>query len=263
MNSPQHSETDQDKTSPPTIKQKTAYNKPAVWSVAVLSLLSVWLVAFLCANPPQWAAAPSGATTPGNNPIPLVANTSASNGAQMAQANLTPNVLQTDAYIFLDLIPQGKKAPNVTFNSVDGKHLTTAALKGRNVVLVFYQGSFCHVCGAQLTNLQTHLSDFKKHNAEIIAISADDKAHALQTVAEHGLSFPVVPDEGKHLIHQFGVANISKKSIAWPSVYVIDKHGVVQLSYADQQGHRLHAGEILSVLSRLTGTPAPHYSYEE
>lgn len=175
-----------------------------------------------------------------------------------APISLSPDLSHTDAYEFLDPVPVGRKAPDFSVTTAEGKSLRLSEFKGKkNLVLVFYQGSFCSVCGAQLTNLQNHLSAFKEQDTEIIAISADDKAHALQSVGEHGLTFNVVPDEAKKIIHEYGVANVSKKGIAWPSAFVVDKKGIVQLSYASAEGHRLHSNEFLPVLSKLTGRPAP------
>src|SRR5205085_5764626 len=131
------------------------------------------------------------------------------------------------------------KAPDFTAHTAEGKIIRLSEFKGKkNLVLVFYQGSFCTVCGAQLTNIQNHLSAFKAQDAEVIAISADDQQHAMQSVGEHGLTFNVVPDANKAIIKQFGIGNVSKKGIAWPSLFVVDKKGIVKLSYADAEGHR-------------------------
>ena len=202
----------------------------------------------------QSAKAPTPATA---QPTQVAA---APNGGSVS---LSPDLTQTDAYEFLDPVPVGKQAPDFTATTADGKNLKLSSFKNKkNLVVVFYQGSFCSVCGAQLTNLQSHLSDFKAQDAEIIAISADDKMHAAQSVGEHGLTFSVVPDADKKIIKEFGVANISKKGIAWPSLFVVDKKGVVQLSFANQEGHRLHSNEILPVLAKITGRPAPKLGYD-
>jgi len=200
------------------------------------------------------------AANPGTPPQSTVPQ---NNAAESKPVSLSPDLSHTDAYEFLDPVSVGKPAPNFSATTADGKPVRLADFKNKkNLVIVFYQGSFCSVCGAQLANLQTHLADFKKQDAEIIAVSADDKAHALQSVGEHGLTFPVIPDANKSIIKQFGIANISKKSIAWPSAFVVDKKGVVQLSFASQEGHRLHSNELLPVLSKLTGRPAPHLGYD-
>lgn len=169
-----------------------------------------------------------------------------------------------DPYIALTPIAVGKPAPDFKVKTADESLIQLSQFKGKkNVVLIFYQGNFCTVCGHQLANLQKHYQDFKDQQAELIAISADDLAHAQMTLGAKGLSFYLVPDSDKTIIKKFGVANVSKNGIAWPSLFVVDKAGVVRFSYADANGKRLHSNEILPVLSKLTGKPAPKLSYEE
>lgn len=224
-----------------------------IWVVVAFMMLVVGIV---------YALSTTTRTPSDSRPLADVP-TAKTQPAPEQEISLTPNLSQTDAYEFLDPLPVGKAAPNATMKTADGKTLSLASLKGKkNVVMVFYQGSFCTVCGAQLTNLQSHLSDFKNQDAEIIAISADDEANAMKTVGEHGITFNIVPDTQKKLIKQFGIANVSKQNIAWPSLFVIDKKGIIRLSYADRDGHRLHSNEILPVLSKLTGKPAPALNYE-
>jgi mycoredoxin-dependent peroxiredoxin len=178
----------------------------------------------------------------GNRSNPVIA----SGGTVQKVSNLSPNLLATDAHEFLDLLPVGKTAPEFLAQTAEGKPIRLSQYRNqKNVVLVFYQGSFCSVCSAQLSNIQQHLSDFRSKNTEVIAVSADDGEHAKTSVGENGLTFPVIPDEKKTLIKQYGVGNISKQGIAWPSLYIIDKQGKVAFSYADASGRRLHSPEIL------------------
>lgn len=233
-----------------------------VWLVLAFAIVAISIVYALSVNSPQSGAKASQPS------IQEVSQEQASQatvvgGVTDPEIALSPDPSKTNGYPFLDLIPVGKKAPAFVATTATGKPISLSTFRGKkNLVVVFYQGSFCSVCGLQLTNLQQHLSDFKKQDAEIIAVSADDKAHAMQTVGEHGLSFNVVPDSTKRLIKQFGVGNISKKGIAWPSLYVIDKKGIVRLSYAARDGHRMHSNEILPVLAKVSGKPAPKLSYE-
>lgn len=180
---------------------------------------------------------------------------------------LTPDLTKldaSDAYKLLAPIPEGHKAPDFTAKTAEGKPFSLSSLQGKkNAVLIFYQGSFCGVCAAQLSNIQKHINDFKAQDAEVIAISADDMRHAVQSVGENGLSFPVIPDTGQDIIRKFGVQNLSKGGIAWPSAYVIDKQGIVRLSYADEHGHRLHSSDLLPVLSKITGKPVPKLGYND
>jgi peroxiredoxin (alkyl hydroperoxide reductase subunit C) len=234
-----------------------------IWLVVTCLILAAGVVYALSTNTPSKLAsnpttssstAESSATTkvaaePSTSPAPTV--------------SLTPDLSHTDAYEFLDPVRVGKAAPDFTAKTADGKRIHLADFKGKkNLVLVFYQGSFCSVCGAQLANIQSHLSDFKNQDAEVIAISADDEAHAMQSVGEHGLTFNVVPDPDKKIIQKYGIANVSKRGIAWPSLFVVDKKGLVKLSFASQEGHRMHSNEILPVLSQMTGKPVRALSYD-
>ncbi|MEB3286648.1 MAG: peroxiredoxin family protein [Vampirovibrionales bacterium] len=170
----------------------------------------------------------------------------------------------SNPYLSLRIPKPGSVAPGIQVKTAEGTTLTLTQYKGKkNVVLVFYQGHFCSVCAHQLANLQSHYGDFKLQEAEIIAISADSQYLALRTQGELGLSFPVVPDSAKSIIARYGVANVAKQGIAWPSAFIIDKQGKLRFSYADSRGHRLHSNELLSQLSNITGKPSPSLGYEE
>ncbi len=184
--------------------------------------------------------------------------------AEKELQSLSPNLAQINPHDFVAPVPVGQKAPDFEAMSANGFKVKLSDYLGKkNVVMVFYQGNFCSVCGAQLSNLQKHIADFKAQDAEILAISADDIPHAQMTLGERGLSFPIIPDYDKDIIQKFGVPNITKNNIAWPSAFIVDKKGIVRLSYADEHGHRLHSGEFLEELSKITGKPAPKLSYNE
>lgn len=227
----------------------------SVWIVTVLLVLAAGLVYALSVTP-----SPEAQTVRGSGSGASVSKTEL---AARPTESLSPVLTQADAFGFLDPVPEGRKAPDFSTVNAEGKVVRMQDFIGKkNLVVVFYQGSFCPVCGHQLSNLQENLSNFKAQDAEIIAVSADDPLHALNSVGEYGLTFNVVPDQDKKLIKAFGVANISKKSIAWPALFVIDKKGVVRLSFANREGHRMQSNEILPVLSKITGKPSPRVNYE-
>lgn len=228
-----------------------------VWLVVICLMLAVGVVYALSTSSPVGRPA-EVVSAPSPAPVAPPPTTVASE-----PVSLSPDLSRTDAFSFLDPIPVGKKAPDFSARTAEGKAIKLSDFKGKkNLVLVFYQGSFCSVCGAQLTNIQSHLSAFREQNAEIIAISADDAQHAMQSVGEHGLTFNVLPDAKKEIIRKFGIGNVSKQGIAWPSLFIVDKNGIVKFSYASREGHRLHSNEILPQLSKITGKPAPSLTYD-
>ena len=158
----------------------------------------------------------------------------------------------------------GTPAPRFLASDALGKDVSLKNFLGKkNVVIIFYSGNSCPVCGHQLENIQSHLKDFNTQEAQVLAISADESEQAQMTLGEHGLSFPIIPDPQRKLIKQFGVMNIKKKNKAWPSAFIIDKKGIVRMSYADASGKRLHSSDILPELSKITKKPAPKLDYED
>lgn len=197
-------------------------------------------------------------------PLAAVAQKPVDPAAPKINVDNSPAYYRPDPFLSVEPVPVGRPAPDFSVLTAEGKPLGLKQYKNKKwLVLVFYQGHFCSVCGQQLSNLQKHYTDFQSQGAEILAISADDVNNAQLTLGEKGLSFQVVPDPQKTLIKAFGVANQSRKQIAWPSVFIIDKKGIVRYGYAEHSGHRLHSGEILGALSKLTGKPAPKLGYDD
>jgi peroxiredoxin len=158
----------------------------------------------------------------------------------------------------------GSLAPRFLASDALGKDVSLKQFLGKkNVVIIFYSGNSCPVCGHQLENIQSHLKDFNTQEAQVLAISADAAEQAKMTLGEHGLSFSVIPDPQRKLIKQFGVMNLKKHNKAWPSAFIIDKKGIVRMSYADASGKRLHSSDILPELSKITKKPAPKLDYED
>ncbi|MBY0450360.1 MAG: peroxiredoxin family protein [Cyanobacteria bacterium] len=161
-------------------------------------------------------------------------------------------VTLSEAYTFLTPVPVGQKAPVFSERDGNGKAVHLNDFRGKkNVVLIFYQGSFCHVCGKQLESFQTLLDSFSKHNTEVIGISADDDLHTQETIGEHGITFSLIPDPQKALIKLYGVPNMAKNGLAWPSLFIVDKRGVITTSYATKDSHRLSGAETLSLIQKL------------
>jgi peroxiredoxin len=244
---------------------KTMNVQARVWLVVICMMMAVGVVYALSTSTPSGQKVEENpvASAPVQTSQKPAETQSADNTIAAEPVSLSPDLSRTDAYAFLDPLPVGKKAPDFAARTAEGKAIKLSDFKGKkNLVLVFYQGSFCSVCGTQLTNIQSHLSDFRDQSAEIIAISADDAQHAMRSVGEHGLTFNVLPDPKKEIIRKFGIGNISKQGIAWPSLFIVDKNGVVKFSYASREGHRLHSNEILPQLSKITGKPAPKLTYD-
>ena len=107
------------------------------------------------------------------------------------------------------------------------------------------------MCAAQLEGFQKYADAFKKKKYNLIAISADTHPEALERQGKSGLSFPVVPDPERAIISNYGVANVSRGNIAYPTIYVVDKKGRISFTFADARMTRLQAPDLLQKIETL------------
>ena len=63
--------------------------------------------------------------------------------------------------------------------------------------------------------------------AEIIALSADEPQRARMTVAELGLTFPILSDSSRKYIRDYDVLH-PQEGIARPSMFVVDREGIIR-----------------------------------
>ena len=64
-------------------------------------------------------------------------------------------------------------------------------LAGRFGVVLFYRGSWCPYCNAQLSAFQRALDGLAEAGASVVALSVDDEATTRALIDRHGLRFPV------------------------------------------------------------------------
>jgi len=65
------------------------------------------------------------------------------------------------------------------------------ALAGRYGVVLYYRGSWCPYCNAQLSAFQRSLDNLADADISIVALSVDDEATTANLIGRHGLRFPV------------------------------------------------------------------------
>jgi peroxiredoxin len=158
-----------------------------------------------------------------------------------------------DAFSSLYLLPKGSIAPRVEATSAEGGTFELESLlsQGKGAIFVFYQGVFCSVCAHQLEGFQQNYKAIQDLGYEVVAVSADDTEKAMERKGKSGLSFPVIPDASRSIISEYGVANVTRANIAYPTVYVVNKEGKVAYTFADAMMTRLQASELLNTLKTL------------
>jgi peroxiredoxin len=90
------------------------------------------------------------------------------------------------------LLRPGDQFPPLTASRPGGGTLRLPGdLAGHFGVILFYRGSWCPYCNAQLSAFQRSLDRLADVGALVAALSVDDEATTLDLIARHALRFPV------------------------------------------------------------------------
>jgi peroxiredoxin Q/BCP len=99
----------------------------------------------------------------------------------------------------------GDKAP--IFSGVDQNDQTISlnTYKGKKVVLYFYPKDDTPGCTAQACNLRDNHDSLIKAGIQVIGVSADSVKSHVKFTEKYHLPFPLIADEDKEIIQQYGV----------------------------------------------------------
>lgn len=150
----------------------------------------------------------------------------------------------------------GQAVPPVTAKDLDGRTISLADLTSKGPTLVvFYRGGWCPFCNFQIRELAAAAPQFAAHGLRLLAVSVDRPDEGVKTRAQYTLPFPVLSDSDLAFVNGFNVANhvtseevarlgrfgmdLEASSarthhvIAVPSLFLIDRAGVVRWAHAD------------------------------
>ncbi|MEU7689081.1 peroxiredoxin family protein [Microbispora hainanensis] len=92
----------------------------------------------------------------------------------------------------MTLLNPGDRFPDLDVTLIDGETLRLPdALAGSFGVVLFYRGSWCPYCKAQLRAFQRSLDALGGVEAKVVALSVDDEATTKDLVTTLRLDFPV------------------------------------------------------------------------
>src|SRR6185437_4307604 len=92
----------------------------------------------------------------------------------------------------MPLLRPGDAFPELTLTVPGGKAVQVPeTFAGRFGVMLFYRGSWCPYCNAQLRAFQRADATLEDAGARVAALSVDDEAATAALTAKHGLTFPV------------------------------------------------------------------------
>jgi peroxiredoxin Q/BCP len=127
-------------------------------------------------------------------------------------------------WLFSDPLPVGSQAPDFETADDAGHPVKLSALKGKNVVLVFYPGDNTPVCTAQLCEFRDRWEQAEQRNVVVYGVNPRGAASHAGFRAKQHLPFPLLVDEGQKI----GEAYHTNGLIVKRTVYLIGPDGTVR-----------------------------------
>lgn len=134
----------------------------------------------------------------------------------------------------------GTKAPDFSLKDAHGRKISLSDFRGKNVVLVFYPLDWSPACSDQLSLYQSELDEFRKHNAQVLAISVDSIYSHGAWAAVRGIQFPLLADfhpKGE-VARQYKIFR-ETDGFSERALYVIDGEGKIRFRTIAPELHKI------------------------
>jgi mycoredoxin-dependent peroxiredoxin len=142
----------------------------------------------------------------------------------------------------------GTEAPDFTLRNENGEEVTLSALRGQNVVLVFYPFAFSSICTKELhdvTDLEDEFGD-----ANVFGVSVDSPFALKAFRAAENLTPHLLSDfEPKGAVAKQYDAYLDGLGFATRATYVIDKDGNVAWKQVNSPGEARNQEEAIEALA--------------
>lgn len=166
----------------------------------------------------------------------------------------------------------GEKVPEATLTTSDGKSRTLSELHTKGaILLVFYRGGWCPYCNFQVRELTTANPELQERGVTPVFVSVDRMEESARTTAAYDIPFPVLsdPDLVAHkafrVMHQADSDEVARLRgfghdleassgrdhhvIAIPSIFLVDREGLVRWAHADRDyKRRPSVGQLLNAI---------------
>ena len=127
-------------------------------------------------------------------------------------------------WMFSPPLPPGAPAPDFSLRDDQGSEVRLAALRGQNVVLVFYPGDETPVCTRQLCGFRDRWEQARARNAAVFGVNPGGAARHAKFREKHALPFPLLVDEGRRVARLYRAGGLLIRR----TVYLIGPDGIIR-----------------------------------
>jgi peroxiredoxin len=148
----------------------------------------------------------------------------------------------------------GGPAPGFELKATIGKSISLERYRGRPTVILFFPLAFSPICTNELTIMRDEHAAYKKHKAQILAVSVDSPFTLKAWAEKLKLPFPLLSDFNKEVAQSYGALHqdlLGLKGVAKRSAFVIDKDGIVRYRWVSEDpGELPDFDEILAAVEK-------------
>jgi peroxiredoxin len=132
----------------------------------------------------------------------------------------------------MPLLHPGDPFPELSLAIPGGKTVRVPdAFDGHFAMILFYRGSWCPYCNAQLRAFQRASAALADAGVQVAALSVDDEPTTADLIAKHGLTFPIGFGADTRAIAELTGAFVNPDPVYLQSTgFVLDPHGKVVVS---------------------------------
>lgn len=129
-------------------------------------------------------------------------------------------------------IETGKPAPDFTLFDTDKNKVSLSALKGKNILLLFFPQAFTSTCTKELCAVRDDIGRYSNANAQVIGISVDSVFTLKKYKEDQQYNFPLLSDFNKKVSSLYGSLYatwiLDMNGVSRRSAFIIDKAGIVR-----------------------------------
>lgn len=150
------------------------------------------------------------------------------------------------------MIEVGQKAPDFSLPAQDGSTVSLKDFKGKKaVVLYFYPKDDTLVCRKEACLMRDNYTTFVEGGAEVLGVSGDTLESHKDFAAKRELPFKLLSDSKGEVCKLYGVPRTAGGLLPGRVTFVIDKDGVVRLTFNSLLNAEQHVSESLRILKEI------------
>ncbi len=135
------------------------------------------------------------------------------------------------------MLAVGDSAPDFTLKDQHGRAVTLSALRGKNVLMVFFPLAFTGVCQGELGEIRDQLPEYQNDDTAVLTISVGPPPTHKVWATDNGFGFPVLSDFWPHgaVTQSYGVFNADA---GYPNrgTFAVDRDGIIGFAEMMQPG---------------------------